>query len=107
MSRSYQMFVRIRDFHTEHIDAIKGSAEHQWPFDDWSESDDQLTASADGNLCSGATEDEFAEELAREIWAANQGFCTVEVSATYLEDLPSEDYSFDEDDFQRLAGRRA
>ena len=107
MSRSYQMFVRIRGFHAEHIDAIKGAAEHQWSFDDWFESDDQLTASADDSLCAGATEEAFAEELAREIWAANQGFCTVDVTATYLEDLPSEDYSFDEDDFQRLAGPQA
>ena len=107
MSRSYQMFVRISGFHAEHATAIKEAAEHQWPFGNWFESDDQLTASADDSLCSGATEEAFAEELAREIWAANCGFCSVDVTATYLENLPCEDYSFDEEDFQRLAGRRA
>ncbi len=107
MSRSYRMFVRIQGFCPRHVDEIIEAAEHQWPFEGWSKSDGQLTAAADSNLCGGMTESEFAEELVREIWAANGGFCTVDVSAIYMEDPPSEDYSFDEDDFQRLTGPQA
>lgn len=38
------------------------------------------------------------------VWRANGKFCDVSVHATYLEDLPSETYSFDEADFERLKG---
>ena len=54
----------------------------------------ELVSDADGNLTGGTTEDEFARELAQCVWAANKGFCKVEVCMTYLEDSPSEDYVF-------------
>lgn len=61
-----------------------------------------LTASADDYLCSGETEPEFVERLAKVVWEANGGPCAVSVNATYLEDLPAESYSLDESDYDRL-----
>ncbi len=103
MSRYYSMFVRIRDFRAERLDAVKQAAEAEWSFDDWFLDDDGvLTASADSNLCGGETEEEFAERLTKAIWAANGSFCGVEVNATYLEDLPCETHCLDEDDYDQF-----
>jgi hypothetical protein len=36
------------------------------------------------------------------IWDANGGFCLVDVRAVYLEELPYESYTYDEDDFKTM-----
>ena len=103
MSRYYSMFVRIAGPAPERIDAVKSAAEAEWPFEDWIlGGEDVLTAVAEDSLCSGETDDEFAQRLAKAVWAANGAFCKVEVHATYLENLPHETYSFDQEDYQRL-----
>ena len=106
MSRSYSMLVKIHGFDPEKIDRIKDAAEDEWEFDDWSEyhheNDISTSACADGYLSGGETEDEFAERLAKVIWAANGGYCAVEVVATYLENLPCETHTFDEDDYAQI-----
>ena len=102
MSRAYCMFVRVRDYKPDRVPAIKEAAERVWPFEGWLQSPEELTACADSCLCGGQTEREFAEELAQEIWAAHQGFCPIDVTATFLEDLPHEDYYLEADDYQRL-----
>ena len=102
MSRAYSMFVRIVDVAADRIEAVKGVSEIVWPFCNWHIHEGVLTACADGNLCGGETEEEFARRLAREIWTGNRGFCPVEVAATCLEYLPCDTYSLDEDDYQRL-----
>lgn len=61
-----------------------------------------MTLSGDGQLCGGESEDEFAERITKAIWQANGQFCSVEVCATYLEDLPCEQYQLDRDDYDRL-----
>jgi hypothetical protein len=60
----------------------------------YSSSDENIVAFGNGSLCGGQSEDEYAGELAKEIFTANGGPCEVEVCATYLEDLPFERYSF-------------
>jgi hypothetical protein len=102
MSRYYSMSVAITDARPDRFDEIRAAASAEWAFDDWQEFDGVLTASADDRLCSGETEPEFAERLARAVWAANGGACGVDVTATYLEELPSESYSLDESDYDRL-----
>ena len=103
MSRYYSMFIRIIGVAPERIEAVKRAAENEWSFDSWHEHDGTLTASGEDNLCSGETEDEFAERLAKEVWAVSGGYCDVEVMATYLENLPCETYAFDEEEYGRLA----
>ena len=56
-------------------------------------------------LCGGETDQQFAERLTRAIWIANGGSCEIEVNATYLEDLPHEDFSFDESDYEQIMGQ--
>ena len=53
----------------------------------------------ESSLGGGTSEEEFAESLAHAIWKANAGFCSIRVIATYLEDLPYEDYDFEEDEY--------
>ena len=111
MNRSYSMHVTARGIDPKRVQRIKRAANGGWKFDDcdWCFSNGEndngvavLTASADGNLCGGETEEEFAERMAKAIWAANGGYCLVEVVATCLEDLPCETYSFDEEEYARI-----
>ena len=105
MSRYYSMFVRVSGFDSERIEAVKGAAFDVWPFDDWHDHEGTLTASADAQLCSGETEEEFADRLAKAIWEANETYCAVEIAATYLEEIPHENHSRDEEDYLRLLGK--
>ena len=103
MSRYFSMFVRITGVAAGRVDAVKEAAEVEWPFEDWSLGvEGALTAAAEDSLCGGETDEEFALRLARAVWVANGAFCAVEVSATYLENLPYETYCFDQGDYHRL-----
>jgi len=107
MSRPYEMTVIVRGVAPNRAEAVKGAAGECWDFDGWIPlecEDDRCAfqASGYGSLCGGEQEDEFADRLAQEIWAANNGYCEVEVRAVCLDDLPYESYCFDEDDFEKL-----
>lgn len=102
MSRSYNMLVRVHDVAPEKVDRVKKAANDEWDFDDWHEAENILSAYADDYLSGGKTEEEFAEQLAKAIWVANGGYCEVEVVATYLENLPCETHTFDEDQYAQL-----
>jgi hypothetical protein len=105
MSRYYHMSVTLKGVAPARVEAVKEAADVEWDFeiDDWrGEPPGPLETHAHGSLCAGETEEEFAERLAKVIWAANGGYCSVEVIATYLEDVPCETHSFDEDDYSRL-----
>jgi hypothetical protein len=102
MSLFYGMSVDVSGNRPEATDAIKDAATSEWPFGDWTEVNKKLSAYGEGRLGGGETEREFTERLSVAIWRANGAFCDVSVSATYLEDLPSETYSLDEDDYARL-----
>ena len=107
MSRYYNMFVMVIGAKPDRLDAIEDAASDQWEFEDWDNFQGTLTCSADGQLCGGETERDFAERLAKAIWTANGGPCEVEVRATYLEDPPQEEYSFDESDYERIMSQPA
>ncbi len=102
MSRYYTMAVTITGAARDRVDAVKQAAEAEWTFDDWLLDDGVLTSPADGSLCGGETEEEFTERLAKAIWTANDGYCRVEVRATYLDQMPFETHCLDEDDYRRL-----
>ncbi len=111
MSRHYEMDLCVRRAKPDRVDAIKEAAAEQWSFEDWHAVDDPDNPSSFGstgrdNLCGGEGEEEFAERLVRAIWKANGGYCEVEVKATYLEALPYEVYSFDEEAFAALTGHQ-
>lgn len=103
MSRYYEMGVEISGHDPEKADQIKQAAENEWPFDNWWSADEgDLRASAQDSLCGGESEEQFTERLSVAIWRANGDFCEVVVNATYLEDLPHETHSLDQDDYDRL-----
>ena len=106
MSRSYEMTVEIKGYLPEKANVVREAAASLWGFADWYDQGDALTASAEGSLCGGETEEEFAERLSVAIWQANGGFCQVSLDATFLECLPRESYCLIEDDYARLIGKQ-
>jgi len=105
MSRYYGMNVTISGHNPALAEAIQAAAGEEWPFD-WTESDEQLTAYAEDNLCGGESEELFTERLSVAVWRANGAFCDVTVDATYLESLPYETHRLDESDYSRLINTR-
>jgi hypothetical protein len=59
----------------------------------------RLSATAEGNLCGGEAEDEFADRLDRAVWEVAAGV-KIEVNATCLEYIPSTLYTFNEQEPQ-------
>jgi hypothetical protein len=102
MSRYYEMAVTVTDLNPERKGQLIEAANQEWEFDDWYQEDNYISASSDGNLCGGESEEEFATRLTKAIWKANGAFCSVDVQATYLEDLPSERYSLGEKDYNKM-----
>ena len=114
MSRFYEMSVTIGEYNPEKEGIIQNAAQEQWPFnEDWQEGHNPDIGEpstfnyGQGNLCGGESEEEFKDRLAKAIWKANKGFCKVSVRATYMEDLPFEEYDVDEEDYERLTGKKA
>jgi len=101
------MAVEISGYVPEQQEAIKVAANGQWPFEDWHEGEEptELNACGQSSLYGGEGEEEFAERLVAAIWKANGAYCSVHVMATYLENLPFDDYCFDESDYARLIGQ--
>lgn len=114
MSRAYEMTVEIKDYKARNLPKIIRACCEEWDFDadDFTRQRtdplkrryDTVIATAQDNLCGGEQEHEFAKRLAVAIWKANGGFCPVEVRAVYLEELPYETYTYDEDDFKASGG---
>ena len=103
------MTVEIKGYRARNLPKIIRACRKEWDFDPddfirertdpLKRRYDKVIATAQGSLCGGEQEHEFANRLLRGIWRANGGYCYVEVHATYLENLPYETYTFDEDDF--------
>jgi hypothetical protein len=103
MSRYYDMGVEIQGYDINKEGQIKKAAEKEWPFTGWWCSDNGvMRASAQDSLCGGEMEEQFTERLSLAIWLANDGYCEVVVNATYLEELPYETHTLDQDDYDRL-----
>ena len=102
MSRYYEMGVEILGHDPEKENQIKKAAENEWPFADWWSGEGHMRASAQDWLAGGESEEQFTERLSVAIWRANGAFCEVVVNATYLEELPYETHTLDEEDYARL-----
>jgi hypothetical protein len=100
MSRYYQMDVVVKGTSEEKRAKIAAAMNSEWQFEDVAQYNGQLTATGTGNLCGGETEEEFAGRLADAIWAANDEYCYIEVSATCLDDLPYETHILDEEAYE-------
>jgi hypothetical protein len=108
MSRNFSMNVEVDGFAPRRRRSIVAACCRQWSFqkDDFSflkpdpPRQTNLTASADGQLCGGETESEFADRLAAAVWSANGAYCGVTVRNTYLDDLPYCTHTMQETDYR-------
>jgi len=58
-----------------------------------------ITEYSEGRLCGGESEEEFAAHLTQAVWTHLGRYVRVQVDMTYLEDLPFEVHTSDEDDY--------
>jgi len=106
MSRSYEMVIDITGFKKSQEKTIAQTAvmaaalsDHEW--DAYVENCIRVTGQT--SLCGGESEEEYAAKVAKAVWKANDGrFCQVCVKATYLEELPFDEYTFDRQDFKKM-----
>ena len=106
MSRLYEMAIEIRHFDVMCRDEIVEAARREWPFGLEGSNNTVIQGDGEDVLYGGESEEEFSERLAKAIWAANHGFCPVIVRATYLEDLPFEEYFFTEEKYEELMSEK-
>ncbi len=88
MSRHYEMTVDIKNYKARNLPKIVRACCEEWAFepDDFTRERtdplkrrfDKVIARAEGSLCGGEQEHEFAKRLTAAIWKANGGFCPVE-----------------------------
>lgn len=103
MSRRYEMTVEVKKIDPALKSKIQQDLNDIWPFDFDGDKHDQnkIFGTGESCLCGGMSEDDFSRRIAKTILAANKKPCRVNVYATYLEELPYETYSFDEDDMKQ------
>lgn len=101
MSRSYLISVEVRKPDPTRLREIEIAAEKEWQFDEWILLEDQklISSFAESSLSGGEGEKEFADRLTKAIWKANGKYCQVLISATCLDDLPTNLYELTEVDF--------
>lgn len=101
MSRLYEITVRVSGHHPFEVENIKDAVEEEWGLEDeWKEGDEHVFFAGQGSLGGGETEAEFSRRVAQAVWDTVNKFCKVEVQCSYIEDPPTEYYSFDEDDYK-------
>ena len=71
------------------LEPIEGDEPFRWLF----------FTGGEGSLCGGETEEEFTGRIAEAIWDALGYYVSVTVTATYLEDLPHETLSMEEEEY--------
>ena len=109
MSRYYRMVVEVRDFKPQRLDAIKAAANQEWEFADWTawSGNSVLEGMGESFLTGGEGEEEFRDRLAQAVWTANQGYCPVALTATFLEAPPTTVHVLTPADYQRLVGNQS
>ena len=111
MSRLYEMEIRIYGVNSERIVAIKEAVKEEWGFDYWYQNTDPISkmivlhSYAEDYLCGGKSEADFATNVSIAVWKANGSFCEVVIEATCKEYIPSESYTHDEYDYEKLMNK--
>jgi hypothetical protein len=99
------MNVEIQGYNEKRKNEVIEAATSEWNFPDGLDEDKHnktLYGGGESNLCGGESEEQFAERFAKAVWKANGKYCKVWVQATFLEDLPHEDYFMDEAQYDLL-----
>lgn len=107
MSRHYEMAISVKscgstiDFKSVKIsEAIK--AHWNITYRDIDQENQSVYACGEDYLCGGESEEEFVDRISKTIWEANGSYCSIDVTATYLEDAPYEEHNRNIDDYERL-----
>jgi len=104
MSRLYGMDLQVNGMRKKYADDVVKALQKEWEWDEAIRRKPSICIYGEGYLCGGESEEEFADRVCKAIWEANHGYCYVELRAIYLEDLPSEDYIFEEEDYEEMMG---
>lgn len=107
MSRLYEMRVSISGFDPAKKEQVIKAANREWCFGEkWDEFVDagvpEITNVGEGYLGGGESDEAFSYRLARAVMLANDGPCKVVVDAAYLEDPPTERFSFGKDYYEEI-----
>lgn len=107
MGRSYEIGLSINNVLPERVEKVKQAATTLWSFEGWNitkqTDDDSFNMYAAGqDTLYGETDDAFAHRLANMVWNANGGFCPINVTVTFIEEAPYEEYFFDEEYYSEL-----
>jgi len=109
MSRSYEMAIKVGGIKKEKFHAVMDFLEGEWFRDEaldirhkfefgFLDNSDGATVNfqiiQQLSLCGGETEDEFGERIYEGILEINEIDFSMELEATYLDDLPFETYYF-------------
>lgn len=95
MSRVYEMSFTISDYNPDNRERLEEALEGLWElYDDSYDTESEsggpaFTMHGEANLTGGESEEEFFRRVAKALRAIDGG-CGVEVTATYLENLPYE-----------------
>lgn len=103
MSRRYEITVRVSGHNpVTDIPNLKDAVEEEWGLEDeWKEGKEHVFFGGAGNLGGGEGEVELSRRIAQAIWDTITGFCRVEVQCSYIEEPPTEYYTFDKNDYKR------
>jgi len=110
MSMFYRCGVYVKEFDPTRKDKIFEAIQSYWHFEEphlyeSTVDDNERAIDAEGEANLGNEEHAFAEKLAILIWKANKNKCKVTVSMTCLEDLPTESYVFDEENYIKIMAK--
>lgn len=53
-------------------------------------------------LYGGKSEEKYAEEVAKDIWEIEKKYINLEISMTYIEELPTETFCFDKKEYKEI-----
>ena len=101
------MYIEVEGIAFDRIDEVYKAIKEHWAVEDDIYFTDDLTAlsvAGDGYLAGGISEEEMADAIIKAVWEANGAYCRVTVSATYMENLPHESYSYDRDKYNEEMG---
>ena len=107
MSRCYCMDIEIKKVETLKsgtITSIINELENIWfseglEIDETEEGKKTIWGGAEGRLCGGEGEEEFSKRVADAVWSIAKKYLPISIKATYLEELPFEEYVFNEKDY--------
>lgn len=110
MSKEYEFRLMAHGYRPERLWEICATLHTQWDFNGFPLGEEpppeELDVAGVDSLTSGMTVDQMAARLAHVVWAANGGYCEVEVWSTFQDALPPCDiHTWKESDYRAWQDR--